>query len=320
MPRIFYSRRYNIGFCGLERLHPFDSRKYGRAWRLIQRHFGARLRSLHVRPRRAASREELLLVHTPEYLSELRDPKYLARALEVPLLARLPGWAIDWRVLSAMRWATHGTQLAAREALACGFAVNLSGGYHHAKPDRGEGFSIYSDIGIAIADLRHNELIAETDRIAYIDADAHQGNGVCHTFMDDSRVFIFDIFNGHIYPLFDVDARGRVDCPLPITDATTDEQYMQTLTSRLPGFIDSVANANTRLAIYNAGTDVVAGDPVGSLNISSETVLERDLFIVGELRKRQIPTVMVLSGGYTPQSYKLVATSVIELLARELSA
>ena len=61
MPRIVYSRHYNIGFYGLERLHPFDSRKYGRAWRLIRRHFGSAISQLHVQPRRGASREELTL-------------------------------------------------------------------------------------------------------------------------------------------------------------------------------------------------------------------------------------------------------------------
>ena len=226
MPRIVYSRHYNIGFYGLERLHPFDSRKYGRAWRLLRRHFGSALPPLHVRPRRAATRDELTLVHSNAYLGQLRNPKYVAGALEVPPIRRLPSWAIDWHILRPMRWATRGTILAAQNALEHGFAVNLSGGYHHAKPNHGEGFSIYSDIGIAVASLREQQLISDDSRIAYIDTDAHQGNGVCHTFMSDSRVFIFDIFNSRIYPMFDVDARNRVDCDVGITNSITDTEYM----------------------------------------------------------------------------------------------
>ncbi|SMP79727.1 histone deacetylase 11 [Neorhodopirellula lusitana] len=317
MPRIVYSRHYNIGFYGLERLHPFDSRKYGRAWRLISRHFGSAISQLHVQPRRAASHEELTLVHSDEYLTKLRDPKYVAGALEVPPIRRLPSWAIDWHVLRPMRWATRGTILAATEALEHGFSVNLSGGYHHAKPNHGEGFSIYSDIGIAVAALRNQELIDENARVAYIDTDAHQGNGVCHTFMSDNRVFIFDIFNCRIYPIFDVDARKRVDCDVGITKSITDAEYMRELNDRLPGFLDSVGRSPIGLAIYNAGTDVFAGDPLGDLNISAATIRERDLFVVGELRKRGIPTIMVLSGGYTKQSYQLVADSVIELIEME---
>ena len=311
MPRVVYSRHYNIGFYGLERLHPFDSRKYGRAWKLLRRHFGSVLRQLHVCPHRPANRDELLLVHGADYLTQLRDPKYVADALEVPQVKHLPGWAIDWHVLRPMRWATRGTIIAAQEAINHGFVVNLSGGYHHAKPNRGEGFSIYADIGIAVASLRNDNLIADTHRIVYVDTDAHQGNGVCHTFMNDNRVFIFDIFNGRIYPIFDVDARKRVDCDVAITSTCTDREYMRELHNRLPSFLDSVANSPIGLAIYNAGTDVFAGDPLGGLNISADTIRERDLYVISELRKREIPTVMVLSGGYTKQSYRLVADSVI---------
>lgn len=320
MSRVVYSRRYNIGFYGLERLHPFDSRKYGRAWALLRLHFGARLRHLHVRPDRPANRAELLLVHSPTYLAKLRDSKYVAGALEVPQVGYLPGWAIDWHVLRPMRWATRGTILAAHAALEHGFAVNLGGGYHHAKPDRGEGFSIYSDIGISVASLRANGLIGDSDRILYVDTDAHQGNGVCHTYMSDNRVFIFDIFNSRIYPMFDVDARKRIDCDVGITNACTDAEYMRELHNRLPGFIDSVLNSRIGLAVYNAGTDVFASDPLGDLNISASTIRERDLFVIGELRKRGIPTVMVLSGGYTKQSFKLVADSVIPLLEMEAAS
>ena len=315
MSRVVYSRHYNIGFYGLERLHPFDSRKYGRAWKLLQKHFGSSLRSRWVEPQRPVNRDELKLVHTESYLRELRNSKYVAGALEVPPVKHLPGWMVDWHVLRPMRWATMGTIVAARECLQHGFAVNLSGGYHHAKPNCGEGFSIYSDIGIAVSSLRADGLIDQQSRIAYIDTDAHQGNGVCHTFAQDNRVFIFDIFNCRIYPMFDVEARKRIDCDIGITSTCTDSEYLRELHNRLPGFLDSVGKSPVGLAIYNAGTDVLAGDPLGDLNISAKAIRERDVFVVNELRNRRIPTVMVLSGGYTRQSYQLVADSVIELLS-----
>ncbi len=315
MARVVYSRHYNFGLYGLAGLHPFDARKYARVWSLLRRHFGAKLRHLHLRPDRPANREELLLVHSSPYLAKLSHPDYVAGAVEVPQLQYLPSVFVDWFVLRPMRWATRGTILAARAALEEGFAVNLGGGYHHAKPDRGEGFSIYSDIGIAVAALRAEGSIAETDRILYVDTDAHQGNGVCHTFLSDNRVFIFDLFNSCIYPMFDVDARERIDCAVGITSACADAEYLRELHNRLPGFIDSVSNARIGLAIYNAGTDVAAGDPLGMLNVSASAIRERDLFVVAELRRRRIPTVMLLSGGYTKQSYQLVADSVIPLLS-----
>lgn len=318
MPRIVYSRNYNIGFYGFERLHPFDSRKYGRAFKVLRRHFGSRLKELCVRPKQPATIDEICLVHSEEYLARLRDATFVARALEVPAISRLPAWAIDWHMLRPMRWATKGTIIAAEQALTQGLAINLSGGYHHAKPNRGEGFSIYSDIGIAIESLRKSKQIADEDRVLYIDTDAHQGNGVCHAFINDSRVFIFDIFNARIYPMFDIEARKRIDCEVPLTSSTTDSEYIFELRNTLPNFLDSVCRSKVGIAIYNAGTDVFVGDQLGGLNVTAKSILHRDLFVVNELRKRGLPTVMVLSGGYSKQSFQLVADSVIALVEQEI--
>ena len=229
MPRIIYSRHYNIGFFGLEKLHPFDSRKYGRAWSCLRRHFGVSLRRMWVRPSRPVGREQLLKVHELDYLNRLRQPKYVASILEIPPLRYAPPWLIDWCVLRPMRWATMGTVLAARESLHHGFAVNLGGGYHHAKPGGGGGFCVYSDIALAIHSLRQEGLLAANDRIAYVDLDAHQGNGVCHAFMRDNRVFIFDMYNSTIYPSYDVGARERIDCDVRLAGACHDIDYLREL-------------------------------------------------------------------------------------------
>ena len=318
MPRIVYSRHYNIGFFGLERIHPFDSRKYGRAWRCLHRHFGASLRRIWVRPSRPVARNELLKIHELAYLNRLRQPTYVSSALEVPLLRYAPSWLIDWCVLRPMRWATMGTVVAAKESLRHGFAVNLGGGYHHAKPDGGEGFCIYSDIALAIHSLRQDGLLATDDRVVYVDLDAHQGNGVCHVFMRDNRIFIFDMYNSMIYPSYDVEARDRIDCDVRLSSTCDDIDYLRELKGRLPGFLDSITQKRgVALAIYNAGTDVFLGDPLGGLRLSAGAILQRDLYVVQELRKRGLPTLMLLSGGYTRVSYKLVADSVTCLLERE---
>jgi hypothetical protein len=118
-PRLVYRASYNIGFFGFERLHPFDSRKYGRAWSTLRRRWGRRfLSQITLKPRRPVSCGELLHVHSPAYLSKLRNSTYLAVALEVPIVKRAPGWLIDRRVLRPMRWAAAGTILAQRRGAA----------------------------------------------------------------------------------------------------------------------------------------------------------------------------------------------------------
>lgn len=312
---VVYSSHYDISFFGLERMHPFDSRKYGRAWRELQRTCGKELRAAHIRVDRAANNAELRLAHCADYLAKIRNAQTLAAALEVPILRRAPVWLTWWRVVKPMLWAVRGTILAAEAALLDGWAVNLSGGYHHAKPDRGEGFSLFNDIAIAIRHLRASGKIGERGRVAYVDLDAHQGNGVSHQFLDDREVFLFDMFNREIYPAYDTVARRRIDCPVPLAFDCGGEEYLDQLRKKLPGFLDNISQSQpVALGIYNAGTDVLAGDPLGGLALSAEDILQRDLFVMNEFRQRQIPAVMLPSGGYTAESYRLIAATVRELL------
>src|SRR3974390_3128430 len=158
---IVYSRHYDISCFGIERLHPFDSKKYGRAWRVLRRQFGSLLLENHIPVDRPVSDEELSLVHSKEYLHSLRLPKHIAAALEIPMLRSLPGWLLRWRVLGPMKWAARGSVLAAQAALKNGWSVNLSGGYHHAQPDHGEGFCVFSDIALIVGQLRREHLVME---------------------------------------------------------------------------------------------------------------------------------------------------------------
>jgi histone deacetylase 11 len=325
--RIIYTPKYDLPAHHFAwHLHPFDLRKYSRAYKLLHAAVGSRLQQITIAPPRQVSRDELLLVHTAQYLDKLRTPAYLASTVEVPLVGKLPAWLTDFAVLRPMRWATMGTVVAAREALTTtreglqqGLAVNLSGGYHHAKPDGGEGFCFYNDIALAVTMLRREGLLAEADRVAYIDPDAHQGNGVSHAFLDDPRMFLFDAYNEFIYPAYDRVAHDRIDCNVPLPAGCRDDVYLGHLHAKLPGFLDSIGReARVALALFNAGTDVYEGDALGGLAVSAPGILERDTFVVEQLRSRSIPTVMLLSGGYSEESHRLVASSVRAMIERHV--
>src|ERR687894_1702651 len=105
-----------------------------------------------VEPRPAAV-EDVLLVHTEDYVTRLR-----AGALTPRELRRL---GLPWSKALVRRsfLATGGTLSAARAALAEGVGSNLAGGTHHAFPDRGEGFCVLNDIAIAIRALQRDGLI-----------------------------------------------------------------------------------------------------------------------------------------------------------------
>ena len=316
--RVVYSPNYNIEFMGLERLHPFDSKKYGRAWKIIADQLGDETMGILASPEQPVSQETLLRIHTPRYLERLKEAKHLAKALELPILANVPASLTDHHVLNPMRWATAGSVLGARLAMANGIVINLGGGYHHAKPEGGEGFCVYSDIGLAVDGLRRNGLLSDSDEIAYIDLDAHQGNGVSHVFLNDRRLRSFDIYNEEIYPANDRVARNRIDCDLPIPSGISDSDYLRLLRAALPPFLKSFNYGRPAFAIFGAGTDVLAGDPLGAQQLSPTGILERDLFVVEQLRQLGVPTLMLTSGGYTDMSHQLIAHTVVALVRKYL--
>lgn len=125
---IVYNPRYNMGLFGLEKLHPFDVKKFERAWKLLQSKLGPQLRTWHVDVDRPVTDEELLSVHTREHLARMRDPAALAKAFEVPAIELVPVSMIETGFLTPMRWAVRGSVIAARQALQHGVAVNLGGG------------------------------------------------------------------------------------------------------------------------------------------------------------------------------------------------
>ncbi|TRU32257.1 MAG: histone deacetylase [Microcystis aeruginosa Ma_MB_F_20061100_S20] len=307
-PKVIYSPHYDIQCFGIEKLHPFDGCKYGRSWQEIENEFGGDLISKwSVSPKSQVTNDELLTVHSEDYLSLLKSPQYVARAIELPFLGILPIWLLDKIVVEPMRWATKGTILAAEEALNNGMSINLSGGYHHASKENGEGFCLYSDIAISIALLRKSGKLLTGDQILIIDLDAHQGNGLERIFLLDKDVRILDMYNRDIYPN-DSLAKKKIDCDIPLNSGVGDQEYLTKLKVWLPKFLEG--SSNPKIAFYNAGNDIYESDPLGNLHISDQGVFERDKFVFDTLTKAKVPWVMLLSGGYTKESYRLIADSV----------
>ena len=301
---LIYHPAYNITAFGLERLHPFDSRKYCRIHdALIAR--GLRRRRDFVRPRPVSERD-LLDFHTTEYLRSLRSPKTLARILEVPMVARLPRCLIDWRILRPMRFATGGTIEACRLALDKGIAINLGGGYHHAADGWGGGFCVYADVPLA-AKILHDE--GKIKRPLVVDLDAHQGNGTAAVFHGWDWALIYDLYERDIFPA----RKEPEDYPLPVGSGLTGNEYLGIVRDTLPEALDAV---QPDLVIYNAGSDPFVADPLAGFRLSRSDLAERDLLVVSSGRDRGIPVAMVLSGGYSPESWDIHADAIEAILTR----
>ena len=299
---VVYHPAYNITAFGLERHHPFDGRKYRRIHdALVDR--GLRRRGDFLRPR-PVTRADLGKIHTPEYLESLKRPEALARILEVPVVGRLPAWAINWRILLPMRYATGGTILACQLALARGIAINLGGGYHHAAAGWGGGFCVYSDAALA-AKLLHDE--GKVGKVLVIDLDAHQGNGTASAIRDWPWASIFDLYQRDIFP----PRKEPEDYPLPVRLGLTGFEYLGIVRDSLPYVLE---NNRPDLILYNAGSDPFEGDPLAGFRLTESDIAERDLLVVSLALERGIPLAMVLSGGYSAESWRIHADSIGRLL------
>lgn len=101
---IVYHPVYNISFCGIERCHPFDSRKWGRVYETLLQS-GMFEENQTIRPLEA-SMDDLRVVHSSTYLSSLCCPCYVAKMVEVTPVALIPPCIINKVLLKPFRYHT----------------------------------------------------------------------------------------------------------------------------------------------------------------------------------------------------------------------
>lgn len=127
---------------------------------------------------------------------------------------------------------------------------------------------------------------------------------------ENLEVFIVDVYNGSIFP-FDTAAKEAIDVDVPLPSGTSDEQYLAAVDQALEEGFSRFPNA--QICIYNAGTDILKGDPLGLMNVSHDAVVQRDAIVFHRCLKAKVPVLMVLSGGYTKQSTRCIADSIFNL-------
>ncbi len=299
---IVYSAQYEVNLWGLEQSHSFDIHKYRKmAQALVD---GGYLTMEDFVVPEEATREQLLLVHTPEYLDKLKKSRNVASYLEVGSLGLLPGFVIDSRLLRPFRTVTGGTIVAAQLAMEHGLGINLGGGYHHAHTGHGEGFCIFADVPIAIRQLQSEGLAR---RVLLVDLDVHQGNGNASIFAGDDNVFTYSIHQENIYP----NPKATSDLDRGLLPPVDDKAYMDVLERDLPGLLDS---HKPDLVVLMAGVDTFVDDPLAGFSMTAEGIIRRDEFVVAQSRHRNIPVLYVTSGGYSEEAWQIQYRSIANLL------
>ncbi len=274
--RIFYSPYY---YADIGENHVFPIKKFELARdKLLEE---GTLQSSEIFEPLPAELEDVLLVHTEDYISRLRGGTLTEK--EVRKLG-LP-WSKSLVRRSFL--AVSGTINAAKHALKNGVASNLAGGTHHAFPNRGEGFCVLNDVAVAVEVLKRDKL---AKRFLIVDCDVHQGNGTAFIYKNDETVFTFSIHGAKNYPLFK--EVSNLDIELP--DKTFDNEYLETLNEALP----RVFLHNPDIIFYLGGADPFERDKLGRLSLTKRGLMKRDEAVLRFAKEREIPIVTVMSGGY----------------------
>lgn len=136
-------------------------------------------------------------------------------------------------------------------------------GLHHARRDRAAGFCVFNDAGVIIEVLR---LIYGVKRIAYVDIDAHHGDGIFYAFESDPDLWIVDIHEDgrYLYPgtgFADETGKGKAEATklnLPLLPGADDSEFHRVWTEAEV----HIRASNPEIIIFQCGADSIANDPI----------------------------------------------------------
>jgi len=257
-----------------------------------------------------ATDEDVLLVHTPQYVHKLKTGTLTAMEeleLEVPYSPEL---------VRAFWLAAGGSALAADHALNDGVGISIGGGFHHAFPGHGEGFCVINDVAVAIRCMQRDDKIRTA---MTFDCDVHQGNGTATIFSGtrassdqqssgwgsvlnpnhparrrsahDEDVFTISLHQLNNYPAFK--PPSSLDLNLP--DGIGDADYLACVGDALSLGLNKL---KPDLICYLAGADPYCEDQLGGLSLTIEGLKERDAIVYRTAKAAGIPVMVTLAGGY----------------------
>jgi acetoin utilization protein AcuC len=171
-------------------------------------------------------------------------------------------------------------------------AFNPVGGFHHAARNHAEGFCYVNDVAVTIT-----HLLKEGLRVAFVDIDAHHGNGVQDAFYRDNRVLVisFHETGRGIYPWSGFEneigeGKGRgfnVNVPLP--EKTDDEAFVRAFEEIVPPLLDAYA---PDMVIAELGADTHIADPLTHLSMTNNGYCQAVKTLA-----QCVPRILALGGG-----------------------
>jgi acetoin utilization protein AcuC len=264
-----------------------------------------------------ATEEEILRVHTPDFVDAVRRAGAGERGPQINRYGLGPGDtpAFDGMYEAAALYA-GGTVEAARLVLSGKYdaAFNVSGGLHHAHPDHASGFCTFNDLAMGIHELLRGGL----SRVVYIDIDVHHGDGVQACFYDDPRVLTISLHESgnYLYPgtgfpeELGTGAAKGTSLNLPYYPYTLDDVWHDGFDAFLPAALERFQPA---AFVLQLGADAHWEDPLAHLLMTSQgwMLAVEKLLTLAESK----PLVVTGGGGYNLRTVARLWTMVTVLCA-----
>lgn len=263
---VFVYKGQAIASYGFGESHPFGPDRHDVFHEALSRADLAD--SIAYRDPRRASVDELVLFHTPEYIDFIskksQDGIGFLDGGDTPAFPGVFDVASD----------VVGTTLAAIDAIMAGDTTRAFvpiAGLHHAGRGHAAGFCVFNDCGVAIEYLRDKYGLK---RIAYVDIDAHHGDGVFYGFEDDPDALFADMHEDgrYLYPgtgAASETGKGRAagtKLNIPLAPGAGDEEFLAAW-EQVEVYID---DARPEFIILQCGADSLEGDPITHLRFSEE--------------------------------------------------
>lgn len=244
-----------------------------------------------------ATKEDILLFHDEGYIDTLmrinKDPDFqLSSQYGIGRGDNPPFHGIyDWSTLYT------GASIKAAEMVRSGevsVAFNIAGGLHHAMPARASGFCYINDPAIII-----HILLKEGKKIAYIDIDAHHGDGVQYAFYSTNKVLTISLHEsgeflfpgtGFVEEIGEGEGKG-FSVNLPFYPGTGDSVFLWGFEKIVPPLIEAY---DPDILITQLGVDTMATDPLAHLMLTTEGFTK----MVERFRSFHIPWIALGGGGY----------------------
>jgi acetoin utilization protein AcuC len=180
-----------------------------------------------------------------------------------------------------------------------------SGGLHHAAPAAASGFCIFNDLAVAMA--RALDGPDPFARVAYVDIDAHHGDGVMYGFYRDGRVLDID-FHQDGRTLFPgtgaVDETGRGDgaglkLNIPMPPGAGDGAFVTLFQRIVPTMLES---HRPTLVVLQHGMDGHRGDLLAQLRLGPSSYRTAVVTLHTWASEHRVPLLVTGGGGYRPEN------------------